>query len=655
MRKVLETALGIALIGTLAQANVYEDGEDGQIDGWRALGNGNISNIVDNGNRVIQLSGEKRNEFYILGGTNKISDKPYKWDAREGTTLSWRMKFEKKPEIYVPIRTANQSDKIRYIKYVSSSDRDESGWNRSGSVLTIKVSQKFEGDNWVTLKRDLEQDLRAYVHPNDPTQNSLIAINGFMVLGSGLIDDVEIIGGEVPHEELTVSLPLEPANCQGEIIKSGLDLNDNGILEEDEVVSTTENYTEGTPVTRMALDMMILNGEDVTQVNTCKITDMSNLFMFNVGFNQDISGWNTGSVTNMEGMFFSASSFNQPIGAWDVSNVTNMGLMFSSASGFNQPIGEWDVSNVESMELMFMGASLFDQPIGEWDVSNVNSMAFMFSSSAFNHSIGAWDVSSVNDMRWMFYDAQLFNQPLGEWDVSNVEDMNWMFKDAKAFNQDISEWSVDNVTSHDDFAVGSILQDDYNPFYVAPAPTEDVNLTNGLVAHFIFDGSASDGDADLDATYMDDIVAQATSEEGVTEYIDASEVDGVVPNALAEVTISTWIELPDDVNVVGQLLEGQTSLGEIDLDESLASMIVGKWINITLIFDGNSLKQKLYLNGILLKESSSAEEITLETGFAMGSSLEQSLQNINGRMYDLRVYNRALNESEITALYQQGR
>jgi len=59
-------------------------------------------------------------------------------------------------------------------------------------------------------------------------------------------------------------------------------------------------------------------------INTCKITDMSELFKDMKSFNGDISEWDTSNVENMSSMFEFANSFNQPIGNWDVSKVKNM-------------------------------------------------------------------------------------------------------------------------------------------------------------------------------------------------------------------------------------------------------------------------------------------------------------------------------------------
>ncbi len=302
---------------------------------------------------------------------------------------------------------------------------------------------------------------------------------------------------------LTKEEPLVPANCLGHITKSGVDTNGNGVLDEDEVTSTEEHYDEGTPLTREELIAKIDNGDDVTQVNTCKITDMSRLFdrdrnnstdvNGDATFNQDISGWNTGSVTNMFAMFrrsgafnqdisswdvskvtdmsymFSFTSFNQPLDGWDVSSVQNMREMFSN-SQFNQPLNSWDVSNVTDMAGMFKYADLFVQPLDGWDVSKVTNMEAMFqatgaSNGGFNQPLNSWNVSNVTNMSKMFTTATAFNQPLDEWDVSSVTNMREMFFIATAFNQDISNWDVSNVTDHYNFADTSALEDAHNPFY----------------------------------------------------------------------------------------------------------------------------------------------------------------------------------------------
>jgi len=98
----------------------------------------------------------------------------------------------------------------------------------------------------------------------------------------------------------------------------------------------------------------------ISEWDTSKVTEMSNLFSFASAFNEDISKWDTSQVTDMSYMFSDASSFNQPIGSWDVSKVTNMAYMFSFAQAFNQDISNWNTSKVTDMSGMFSYASAFN-------------------------------------------------------------------------------------------------------------------------------------------------------------------------------------------------------------------------------------------------------------------------------------------------------
>jgi len=122
------------------------------------------------------------------------------------------------------------------------------------------------------------------------------------------------------------------------------------------------------------------------------------------------------------------------IGDWDVSRVTNMKELFLYQVKFNDDLSGWDVSSVTDMKYMLSGAEAFDQSLDMWDVSSVTIMAYMFSGAkAFNQSLAGWDVSSVTTMQAMFWNAVAFNQSLAEWDTSSVDLMVDMFQYAKAF------------------------------------------------------------------------------------------------------------------------------------------------------------------------------------------------------------------------------
>ncbi len=156
------------------------------------------------------------------------------------------------------------------------------------------------------------------------------------------------------------------------------------------------NINDDLQISLASLKAMIANGDDVTQVDTSAITDMSSLFELNGTFNQDISAWDVSSVSTMNRMFKGASVFNQDIGGWDVSKVTNMNQMLEATYAFNQDIGSWDVSSVTSMVNMFRSMYAFSQDISGWDTSNVTDMSSMFYSNySFDNDISNWNVANV--------------------------------------------------------------------------------------------------------------------------------------------------------------------------------------------------------------------------------------------------------------------
>jgi surface protein len=71
---------------------------------------------------------------------------------------------------------------------------------------------------------------------------------------------------------------------------------------------------------------------DLNDIDTSKITDMSDLSNAGIGvfkdFNCDISQWNVSNVEDMRFMFFGCTEFNQDLNKWNVSNVKEMHYAF---------------------------------------------------------------------------------------------------------------------------------------------------------------------------------------------------------------------------------------------------------------------------------------------------------------------------------------
>ena len=254
--------------------------------------------------------------------------------------------------------------------------------------------------------------------------------------------------------------------CPAAQIAKGFTVNFDGlkwrIVNRNQLLNAIDNNDLSTVITSCVTDFSDLffdnfgfNG-DIRFWDTSKATNMSYMFHNATSFNQNISGWDTSNVTTMEWMFQNASSFNQDIGSWDVGNVRTMLFMFASAEKFNQDISGWDTSSVTNMSAMFAGANAFNQNISGWDVSNVWTMSGMFlNATSFNQPIGSWNTGSLTSAFRMFEGATSFNQNISGWDVSKVTNMQSMFKNATSFNQPLSTWSLKNVTDMTDMFNGA--------------------------------------------------------------------------------------------------------------------------------------------------------------------------------------------------------
>lgn len=75
----------------------------------------------------------------------------------------------------------------RFIEYTPS---DTNG-GVSGEYIHYGLGTEANNGTWQTFTRDLEADLQAYEPGNE-----LLAVNGFLIRGSGLVDDIELNSGE---------------------------------------------------------------------------------------------------------------------------------------------------------------------------------------------------------------------------------------------------------------------------------------------------------------------------------------------------------------------------------------------------------------------------------------------------------------------------
>ncbi len=216
-------------------------------------------------------------------------------------------------------------------------------------------------------------------------------------------------------------------------------------------------------------------------------------------------------------------------------------------------------------------------------------------------------------------------------------------------------------------------------------------LANGLVGYWKMDeatGSAtldSSGNSNTGTWYGSGTVHQTAGKfgnggnfNGVDDYVSVADNDTLAQTNQKALTISYWIN-PTNINngdaVISKCNNGSIydcsygldfhgpnlrftlgqSNGTISALETNSSLTAttGQWYHVAAVYDGS--KMYLYLNGSL--NSSATTSITGITNSStllyLGSGYNGSVpyRFMNGRLDDVRIYNRALSPAEIRQLY----
>jgi len=159
---------------------VYEDAEDGDIIGWDIYDNdpagGAIANVYDNArsSRVIELTGNLTNNGYRL----RDQDGVY-WNDTHFKSIEWSMQYSEGFVVYIAVQTKNG---FRYLYYtpVATNSLGTDTYVHHGLGTGVKDGA------WHTITRNLAQDLK-----DAQPDNELQAVLGFLIRGSGRVDDVK--------------------------------------------------------------------------------------------------------------------------------------------------------------------------------------------------------------------------------------------------------------------------------------------------------------------------------------------------------------------------------------------------------------------------------------------------------------------------------
>ncbi len=170
-------------------AIVYENAEDGGIAGWDIFDSdpagAGIANVddFDRNSRVIEFTGSGTNNGYRLRNT----DGSY-WNDTSYRILEWSMKYGESFSINIAVQTR---DGFRYLNYTPTMT-DKLG---NGTSIHHGLGTQVLDGSWHTFVRDLDYDLR-----DAQPDNQLQAVLGFLIRGSGRVDDIKTLK-EIPAEQ----------------------------------------------------------------------------------------------------------------------------------------------------------------------------------------------------------------------------------------------------------------------------------------------------------------------------------------------------------------------------------------------------------------------------------------------------------------------
>ena len=145
----------------------------------------------NNSDVTVVYDQELNRNVVSLNNISTSSSNGFELGAQEGeeawtnpnSNISWQMKYSENFVIYVHVST---TEGIKHLKYTSA-DVD-SALSDNQNYIHHGLGTNIKNNQWVTVERDLAADLNEYY----PTNINIISVNGFSVIGSGLLTDIKV-------------------------------------------------------------------------------------------------------------------------------------------------------------------------------------------------------------------------------------------------------------------------------------------------------------------------------------------------------------------------------------------------------------------------------------------------------------------------------
>lgn len=213
---------------------------------------------------------------------------------------------------------------------------------------------------------------------------------------------------------------------------------------------------------------------------------------------------------------------------------------------------------------------------------------------------------------------------------------------------------------------------------VTISSTINEDLSSGLLGYYPFSGNANDesGNDNHGVVYGADLTTDgANTNDNAYHFSNNSyiSIENVAAfDDLSEFTLSAWVN-PDFLNVHNNIISKVTpnrdfnlQLTNVGIDAHFAegstyyrawfndyTISLNTWTHIVSTWDGTNWK--IYINGDLVKVSADYNVEPLWNGgyMTIGNLLPNSHEGFNGKIDDVRIYNRVLTSCEIDYLSEE--
>lgn len=406
-----------------------------------------------------------------------------------------------------------------------------------------------------------------------------------------------------------------------------------------------------------------------------------------------------GRIIGKVGQALSFDGTNTSAYAGDVLNVVDSGK-FSISGWFYRDtatttdtiIAKKDASGTGAGYMVYLDAStdklVLDVADGtdEYSVTSTTT----FASVGWHHFVVVWDDVSATNTE--IYIDGVADNGTDTGTLVNIGDLSNALTLRIGAESDMGNpfiGKLDEVRAYNRVLTQSEISDLYQSDGVTLNSSQNTANTNGLVGQWSFNGPDLSGTTAYDRSGQGNNgtltngpiptqgkVGQALSFDGTDDYISLGN-----PAALqltGDMTLSAWINpvLLDsnhnhNVIVSGRSIEqdqaydltvNSTSVGSVfrtdtgwqtQLVQAGTSIPTGSWTHVSIVRSGTNIAY--YVNGVSIGSIAFTGTPIIGSGYLIGKGFYGGSHYFNGKVDEVRIYNRALSAGEVTALYNLGR